>query len=452
VKIAVLGGGAAGLSAGLTLRRAGVEATVFEAERMSGGKIATVEAEGFLFEAGPNSLTAQSPLAAALAYELRLEPMPVRPPNARFVVRGGRPRRAPSLSLLSPLGALRALLEPLFAMASSKREDDESLAAFLVRHFGTETGSLLANVLASGVYAGDPERLSAAEAFPRFFALAKTGALGSVVLGGLSRAFSSRGPKKEHGTDRTAPPRSLWSLPHGLQELPAAMARALGSALRLGARVSAIVPEGPGWQVGLGDSSGGLFDGVVCALPSPLAAELLDEVSPAASQALARIRYSPLAVVHLGVRSADLRVPARGFGVLDGEAKLNVLGTLFPSSLFAARAPADHAVLTSMVGGMRRPELARLPDDELIALVRADLGRVLGLTGTPVIHRVHRWEAAVPQYEVGHRANVEIAEREVAKLPSFQLAGAAYHGVSVELALQSGAAAAQRLLTGSPHP
>jgi oxygen-dependent protoporphyrinogen oxidase len=235
-----------------------------------------------------------------------------------------------------------------------------------------------------------------------------------------------------------------------LRELPAAMARELGEALRLGAKVSAVAPEGKGWHVEIDGGAGRHFDAVVCALPSPRAADLLREVSPAAAEALSQIRYSPLAVVHLGVRLADLRVPPKGFGVLDGEGKLELLGTLFPSSLFAGRAPDDHALLTSMVGGMRRPELPGLSDDRLVALVRQDLARVLGLAGAPVTHHVRHWEAAVPQYEVGHGTHVQTAEREVAKLPPFQLAGAAYHGVSVEFALQSGSAAARRILAPAP--
>jgi oxygen-dependent protoporphyrinogen oxidase len=448
VKVAVLGGGAAGLVAGLTLKRAGADVTVFEAAPVPGGKMLSVQRDGFLFEDGPNSLAARSVQCATLSHELHLDPLPVRPPKHRFVVRGGRLRRAPSLSLLSPVGVLRALFEPLYALASRRPPGDEPLRDFLVRHFGSETGTLLANLLANGVYAGDPERLSASEAFPRLASLAQTGLFGSVILGGLGRAFGPRA--RERDSSVLPSPRSLWTLRGGLHTLPLAMARELGDSLHLASPVTAIEPEGKGWQLAADGGRGGRFDAVVCALPGPYAAELLRRISPGAAKALAQIRYSPLAVVHLGVRHSDFRTPPKGFGLLDGEGKLDLLGTLFPSSLFADRAPPDHVLLTTLVGGMRRPELPGLDDGRLVELVSEDLRKVLGLTGTPVIQHVHRWEAAVPQYEVGHRALVETAELEVAKLPPFQLAGAAYHGVSVELTLQSGAAAARRLLAFFP--
>src|SRR5262249_20673414 len=72
LKVAVLGGGAAGLAAGLTLKRAGAEVTVFEAGPVPGGKIVTAHREGFLFEDGPNSLAARSVQCATLSHELRL--------------------------------------------------------------------------------------------------------------------------------------------------------------------------------------------------------------------------------------------------------------------------------------------------------------------------------------------------------------------------------------------
>ncbi len=449
----MLGGGAAGLSAAMTLRQAGIGVTVFEAEPQAGGKIQTVLSDGFLYEDGPNALTAQSELCASYAHDLGIEPLPVRPPQSRFVVRRGRPRRAPGLGLVSPLGMARALLEPAFALGRSLRPGarkrprvEESLSDFLVRHFGSETGKLLANVLANGVYAGDPARLSADEAFPRFSALAKQGALGSVMLGGLGRAFGGGGAPKGPATRQ----RSLWTLPRGLHTLPSGLGEALGTSLRLGARVEAIAPEGGGWRVAF---AGGAerFDAIVCALPSSQAAGLLSAPSPDAAEALRAIRYSPIAVVHLGVRVSDLRRAPKGFGMLDGEGKLNLLGTLFPSSLFPGRAPEGHALFTSMVGGMRHAQRLELDDARLVDLVREDLGALLGLGGSPVTARVHRWTAAVPQYELGHGARVRAAEEAVAKLPPFQLAGAAYHGVSVELALQSGAAAARRLI-GLLHP
>jgi oxygen-dependent protoporphyrinogen oxidase len=452
MKVAVLGGGIAGLSAGLMLRRAAIDVTVFEADNVPGGKIATVRQDDFLFEDGPNALNALSPLAAAHAREFRLQPLPARPPRARFVWRAGRRWKAPSIGLLGPLGMARALLEPLFALASPRKRDDEPLVEFLERHFGTRVGALLANLMAAGVYAGDPHRLSAVEAFPRLASLAQTGLFGSIILGGLGRALGGRPARRANDG---ASPRSLWSLQGGLHDLPSSMASELGSVLRLGATVTHVTPSRAGWEVVTDRGGDEHFDAVICALPSMHAAELLRDASKNAAQALDGIRYAPLAVVHLGVRDQDFPKAPRGFGVLDGEGKLELLGTLFPSSLFEGRAPAGHLLLTTMVGGIRRPELTRLEDGRLVDLVRADLGRVLGLSGVPVIARVHRWDQAVPQYEVGHAALVERAEREVARLPPLQLAGAAYHGVSVELALQSGAAAARRLMTpllDSPSP
>ncbi len=51
---------------------------------------------------------------------------------------------------------------------------------------------------------------------------------------------------------------------------------------------------------------------------------------------------------------------------------MNTLGTIFSSSLFDNRAPPGLALLTTFVGGMRQPELARLDENEIAELVQAE--------------------------------------------------------------------------------
>ena len=71
------------------------------------------------------------------------------------------------------------MAEPLVHLAPAT--GDETLAGFLRRRFGVETGMVGASsLLAAGVYAGDPEWLSARAAFPYLVALADS--RGSMVL------------------------------------------------------------------------------------------------------------------------------------------------------------------------------------------------------------------------------------------------------------------------------
>ena len=444
MRVAVIGGGAAGLSAALTLLEGGADPRLFEASERAGGKIGTLEQDGFTTENGPNALASSAELAFELAGRLGLggDVRQAGGSGVRFVWKGGRLHKAPSPGLLSTVGWARALVEPLRARAEGP--DDRSLQAYLVDHLGEEAGRLGAEVMAKGVYAGDPSRLSAREAFPSLGAVARSHR--SLFLGALA---TRRAPKDAGKSARKRT--GLWSFTRGLGTLTEAIAAKLGDRLQLGTRIESLTPEAGGWTVAWEGTAAGAaaFDAVVLALPAFAAAELCVEFSPSLAVALEAFPYAPVAVVHLGLRNSALRQPADGFGLIDAEGTLTLLGCLFPASLFPGRAPAGHALLTSILGGVRQPELLDRTDGELVGLVRQDLGRALGLSAAPVYTRVVRHTRAIPQVEIGHSARVREAEGAAAAHPRLALCGAAYHGVSVDAALRDGVEAARRLLA---HP
>jgi oxygen-dependent protoporphyrinogen oxidase len=87
-------------------------------------------------------------------------------------------------------------------------------------------------------------------------------------------------------------------------------------------------------------------------------------------------------------------------------------------------------------------------DATLVGRARAELREALGITAEPVLTRLHRWPASMPQYRVGHLARVETIERAAAALPGLCLAGAAYRGVGMADCVRSGEAAAEAALEG----
>jgi oxygen-dependent protoporphyrinogen oxidase len=82
---------------------------------------------------------------------------------------------------------------------------------------------------------------------------------------------------------------------------------------------------------------------VVLATPALVAARLVREIAPAATQALSEIPYAPLAVVASAYRTDDIAHSLAGFGFLvPKREQRNILGTLFSSSMFEGRAPAGY--------------------------------------------------------------------------------------------------------------
>lgn len=416
MRVAVIGGGMAGLSAAHELLRRGADVVVFEAEARAGGKVGTHAEQGYRTEDGPNFIA--RPLDALLEVAgLRGEVVRPRAPATRWVHFGGRLLRAPSLSLLARAGLGRALLEPFF---SKRLRDDVSLREFLEGRLGKRAGGLIARVMSAGVYAGDPDSLSARDAFPSLGAL---GERGSLVLGAM------RQPK--------GPPRTIWTLRNGLGSLPGALARDLGGRLRLGAPVARLARAGSGWTV-----EGEPFDAVVLAVPARAAASLTAAFAPKFAEAAREMRSAAVTVVHLGLPAVAL---PRGFGVIDADGTLHGTGTLLPGSMLADRAPVGRTLVTAMCGGTRHPERAALPDADLVAGVRSDLRALWGVRQEPDYVRIVRWREAIPQYGLGHRDRVRAARQQLAGLPPLEVAGAAYDGISVPDVALSGTAAASRL-------
>src|SRR4051812_16368809 len=103
MRVAVIGGGVAGLAAAHALLARGAEPVVFEAAARAGGKVGSHRAEGWLTEDGPHFFA--RPMEALLdASGLRAEVMAPAGPTTRYVHLGGRVLKAPSLRLLAAAG------------------------------------------------------------------------------------------------------------------------------------------------------------------------------------------------------------------------------------------------------------------------------------------------------------------------------------------------------------
>lgn len=445
--IAVLGAGITGLTAAYRLFRMGHRVRVFEQADRIGGAIKTEETDGWLVEGGPNSLLSGEPALDKLIDELGLAAERV-PADAaaknRYLVRRGRPLAAPmsppaffGSPLFSPMAKLR-LLGELFARPRV-RTSDVSLAMFVASHFGQEFVDYALNPFVSGVYAGDPEKLSAKYSFPKLWEIERSH--GSLIRGQIAGAKARRA----RGEARPG----LFSFRHGLQTLPEALAARLPTgAITRHATLTAIVP-GEKWNVIWNDevathTQG--FDSVVVALPSHALARL--QIGPLGERplaALALLEYPPVSSLFLGFRRERVAHPLDGFGMLvPAVEKRSVLGVLFSSSLFPGRAPHGHVALTVMVGGTRQPKLASLPTDQLLAAIRPDLTELLGVEGDPVFVRHNFWPRAIPQYNLGHEhflTGYATVERAYAGL---FIGGQARDGIAVPACLAAGEKLAER--------
>ena len=215
----------------------------------------------------------------------------------------------------------------------------------------------------------------------------------------------------------------------------------------LNQRVASLEHAGGRWR--LSTAAGARFDAdrVILAGEAHAGARLLRYVDPTLATLLEEIEYAGAATVSLGYRRADVPHPLDGFGfVVPRTERRAVLAGTFSSVKYPGRAPDGHVLLRCFLGGALDAALLAEPDASLVARARAELAAALGVTAEPVLTRVSRWPASMPQYRVGHLTRVEAIERRVAAAPGLRLAGGAYRGVGIADCVRSGEAAAESAL------
>jgi len=433
----VVGGGISGLVCAYGLQKAGVEILVVESAARPGGVIQSISHDGFLLELGPQSFscTAQlRELCADLGIADQLLEAPARAP--RYILIDGKLQAVPmnpAALFLSPLidGSTRwALLRDIFGK-SVPPESEESIAAFMRRKFSERLLDRFVGPFVSGVYAGDPEKLSLRSAFPPLFEAEKTS--GSIVRGMVRLARKKKGPRER---------RTLNTFRDGNETLVRALANKLGSALHCGIALTSLQHEGAGSSphgsrfVADLKSDAGLetivADWVIFAIPTNVAAEVLKKIAPETASALEQVEYAPVAVVSTGYRKSDVSDTLDGFGFLvPRSAGLRVLGTVWNSSLFPSRAPDGEALLTTFVGGATDPSAAALGADELVSLVHREITPLLSIKNDPVFSNVTIWPRALPQYNLGHGKRLDKLGRLPWRPLNLSLAGNYLNGPAI---------------------
>lgn len=428
VDVLVIGGGLSGLAVAHGILARGATVEVLEAAAHAGGVIGTSRRDGALVEAGPNSARTTPPLEKLIdALGIRGERIDARVEAAtRFIVRDSKlvalPMSPPAFltsSTFSLRAKLRVLREPFIAPAPP--DADESVAAFVRRRLGTEILDYAVDPFVSGVYAGDPEELSVAAAFPRLHALEQR--FGSLIKGEIRSA---------RGSARLVT--GSFSFRGGMQTLPGALVRAVGR-VTIGVRVQRIERTSDGTWTATGMRGGDPIvrraKAIVLAVPSYDAATLVRELAPGAARALAAITYAPVASVAAMYHRDDVRHSLAAFGFLVPKAeRRQILGTLFSSSMFEDRAPEGSVLLTAFVGGRRAPHLAAVDDAQLAALVHGDLAALLG-AHNPACTAITRWPNAIPQYTLGHRERLRSIEEAEGALSGLRFSANYRGGISI---------------------
>jgi oxygen-dependent protoporphyrinogen oxidase len=317
-----------------------------------------------------------------------------------------------------------ALLRDIFGK-STPPDADESVAAFVRRKFSPQLLDRLVGPFVSGVFAGDPERLSLRSAFPQLYKAEKNA--GSIVRGMIRLAKSKKGARERP---------SLQTFREGNETLVRALAKSLGPSLVTETKVAGIAPQSDGsFEIRLENQSGGELvstKSLILAVPTDITGRFLSQLDSSFETPLTSIEYAAVAVVSLGYRQQDIGHSLYGFGFLGPRSSgLRVLGCVWNSSLFSGRTPEGHALLTSFVGGATDPAATNLKPEELTNLVHREISPILFINSEPVFSNVTIWPRALPQYNLGHSDRLAAVTKSCSRFPGLWLTGNYLQGPAI---------------------
>ena len=457
VRIAVIGGGIAGLAAAVRLRDrapADTEIVVFEQSGALGGKLRTGEVAGTVVERGAESFLVGGPdgdesAAMRLARRVGLGDALVHPGAGQAAIAvDGSLLPMPAGTLMGVPAEVSSLPPVAHAAPGADRDEgrpllgpgeDVAVGALVRRRLGDEVVDRLVDPMLGGVYAGRADRLSLAVTVP---ALARAARREHTLLDAVrvAKAATARVPGRP----------IFATVAGGLSTLVAAAARASGATVSLGVTVREVTRTPTGWRLVHGPVPAPRaeeFDAVVIAVPARAAARLLNGVDAGAAAGVAALDYASVALVGLALPADTVLPHLSGFLVPAAEGTLVKAATFFTRKWVHLRAAEGPVVVRASIGRYGEEHRLQYDDDTLVGTAHADLARLLGAPlPAPRASWVQRWGGGLPQYAPGHLDRVAAARAALGAHRGLALAGAAYDGVGIPACITSGEAAAEDVL------
>jgi len=420
--VAIIGAGISGLTLAFHLQERNIPYILLEEQNRIGGYIKTEVTEEYTLDVGPNSILADDEVrdffkTVGIDNEL-VEANPVS--KDRYIFRAGSyqvlPDSPPKL-LKSNFFSFKTKLSIIgeFFRRSEKIEE-ETLAHFITRRFNKEVSDYVLNPFVAGIYAGNPEKLLVKLTFPFLQELENNN--GSVLKGMVKSGGGSR--------------RTSYNFKKGMATLPATIAQHLKN-LQLNTKVEQVQYENNHYTISAFSNGQPLTytcTHLVVATPAYAAAPLLEVIAPEVARTLKQVEYPPMALVHSIYSKEQTNVQLNGFGGLNPKVENKfAAGSIWTSSVFARRVPEDKILLTSFVGGSQYYEHYHKDDNYIRNTLSQEFQKDLGFQAPPVLQRIHRWEKAIPQYDLKLQAVYSAIEK--LQIKGLHFCAGWYKGISL---------------------
>lgn len=433
--VAVIGGGVSGLAASFYANRRGLKTALLEASHRLGGLIHTDLVRGCTLEAGPDSFLAAKPAVEQLAGELGISGELIDSNDAErriFIARNGSLVPMPKgMVMMVPTDLEAVESSHLFGDETRRRfrseegtppldrPGDFSIGELVQSHFGDEALAYIAEPLLSGVYGGDPARLSARSVLPRFVEYERV--YGSLILGARQET-------------RTAGNGSLFrSFAGGMGRFISALeAEVRKHSVVLHRHALSIEPTTSGSYVVHCAEGGVSASQIVLAVPAYEAARLLASFNQRLAGQLSQIPYSSAILGTFLFDRSIFSHPLNGFGFLVPRPERKVIAAAtWINTKFPSRVADGLVALRAFVVDPEAETWLQAADKEAGNAMLTDLCRFMGELGHPVYTGVYRWPKSMPQYTVGHRDRVNSVLEHICQYPGVHLVSNYLNGIGI---------------------
>lgn len=422
--VVVLGAGISGLVAAYSQQKKGKNVLLLESSTRIGGVVQTVTKEGYRLEQGPNSILTNEELSL-LIEELGIKDK-VRKNEAiastRYLLYKNMPlKMKPSLKMLSSgflnISMVWAFLTERFRKKGNLK--DESIADFIRRRLNSDILNRMINPLVTGIYAGDPERLSLRSTFKKLYAMEQNH--GSLVKAAFNR-------------DKNAHKREALSFDGGLSTLINALGNTLERSIEMEAEVLHVKPVEDGFNISYQQAQTThtiLTKEVISTLPTTTTSTVFECIDAELKHELQAVEYAPMLLLYLGYPKQSVGQELNGFGYLNAQQENQpYLGGIWTSTIFPEVAPKGNELFTLFIGGINNKAISTTKE-ESIKKAKTAFEKHMKIKGEASFQSHYFYERAIPQFNLGYYKLMEKVDAVEKQFPGLHFSGNWRSGVAI---------------------
>jgi protoporphyrinogen/coproporphyrinogen III oxidase len=435
-KVTILGAGISGLATAHWLEKEGYDITILEQNSEPGGAMTTKFVDDFLVDFGPNSGLETTPKIREIVDAVGLLDEMIYANdegNIRYILKNNKllplptsPGKFLTSKLFSTSAKIRLLKEPF--IGKSEEGYYQSISEFVTRRLGKEFLENAIDPFVSGVFAGDPNKLSVKSAFPKLYRLEE-------LYGGLIKGVVKGAKERKKRNEDSKQNAKMFSFRNGMQSFPKAIAENIEGNIFYNCLIESITKHDSKFVVEIekdGQKGSIVSDVVLSTIPAQKLSVLTDSIDPTLTKHLNEIFYPPVLVLYLGYDKKVIKQKLDGFGFLiPSSEKKKFLGAIWSSTIFENRAPEEKAAFTIFVGGARNPEFSISEIESRMKEAIKEFQLIMGIASPPILIEQKFWNKAIPQYNIGYIEHEQYFEKFEKENPGIFLSGNFRGGISV---------------------